>query len=133
MTKTLKENWGKMTKILLGILDQSNRERKSFESFEIVFEHVRNKVFIKLSIQFSIDKKLDSINWKCLRLIQKQSSSDWNDQIQTKILITFFISRETVSIDRKSGKHNFFLKNRAILCKNSSKYSILWIKCMSMR
>ena len=64
MTKTLEEIWAKMTKILLGILDQLNRERKAFESFEIVFEHVRNKGFKKLSIRFSIDRKIDSIDRK---------------------------------------------------------------------
>ena len=50
MTKTLEEIWLKMTKILLGILDQSNRERKAFENFEIVFEHVRKKAYKKNSL-----------------------------------------------------------------------------------
>ena len=57
-----------MTKILLGILDQSNRERKAFESFEIVFEYVKNKGFKKLSIRFSIDRKLNSIDRKSLSI-----------------------------------------------------------------
>ena len=57
-----------MTKILLGILDWSNRERKTFESFEIVFEHMRNKGFKKLSIGFSIDQKIDSIDRKSLSI-----------------------------------------------------------------
>ena len=68
MTKTLEEIWAKMTKILLGILEQSNRGRKAFESFEIVFEHVRNKGFKKLSIGFSIDWKIDSIDRKSLSI-----------------------------------------------------------------
>ena len=57
-----------MTKILLGILDRSNRERKAFESFEIVFEYVRNKGFKKLSIRFLIDRKIDSTDWKSLSI-----------------------------------------------------------------
>ena len=32
-------------KKLLWLLDQSKRERKAFETFEIVNEHVRNKGF----------------------------------------------------------------------------------------
>ena len=39
---------------------------------------------------------------------------------------------EIGSIDWKYGKIKF-LKNRAILCRNSSKHSILWIECMSIR
>ena len=55
MTKTLEEIWAKMTKILLGILNRSNRERKTFESFEIVFEHVRNKGFRVYLSKFSLE------------------------------------------------------------------------------
>ena len=44
------------------------REGEAFESFEIVFEHVRNKVLKKISIRFSIDRKLDSIDWKSLSI-----------------------------------------------------------------
>ena len=78
-----------------------------------------------------IENKIWSIE-NYIRLIQKQLSSDRNGQVQTKILIAFSIGRATGSIDRKFGKYNF-LKNKAILCRNSSKHSILWIKCMSMR
>ena len=95
-------------------------------------EHVKLKVFKKLSMRFSIDRKLGLIDQKCLRLIQQRSSTDRNTQNQTKFLIAISIDRETGSIDQNSGKSNF-LKNKAILCRNSSKHSILWVKCMSMR
>ena len=51
---------------------------------------------------------------------------------QTKIFITISIGQGKNSIDWKYGKKKF-LKNRAILCKNSSNHSISWMKCMSMR
>ena len=117
---------------MIGSLDQPKRERKVFWKSLKVIEHVKTQSFQKLSLRCSIDWKLDSINRKCPRLIQKQSSSDRNGQIQTKILIAFSISRATSSIGRKSRKIKF-LKNRAVLCRNSLKHSILWIKCMSMR
>ena len=55
-------------------------------------------------MQFLIDRKLDSIDQKCLQLIQQRSSTNRNGQIQTKFLITISIGRATGSIDRKSGK-----------------------------
>ena len=64
MTKTLEEFWLKMIKILLGPLDRSNRERKSFEKSLNSEEHVRNSVLKKLSIQLSIDRKIGSIDRK---------------------------------------------------------------------
>ena len=45
MRKTLEEIWGKMTKILLGILDQSKRERKAFKKFESDRTSEKLKVF----------------------------------------------------------------------------------------
>ena len=107
------------------------REKSVLKKFESDWTR-ENSVFKKLCMRFSIDRKLDSIDRKCLRLIQNQSSSDWNGQIQTKILIAFSIGRAIGSIDQKFGKQNF-LKNKAILCRKFSKHSILWIKCMSMR
>ena len=91
-------------------------------------DHVKTQGFKKLSIRFSIDQKIDSIDRKSLSIdptAMSRSNSKQN-------LIAFSIGRDTDSIDRKSGKHNF-LKNRAILCRNSSKHSILQIKYMSMR
>ena len=39
-----------------------------------------------------------------------------------------------ITLDRsKIWKKTKFLKNRAILCRNSSKHCILWIECMSMK
>ena len=57
-----------MTKILLGILDRSKRERKAFEKFESDRTREKLKVFKKLSIWFSIDWKLDSIDQKSLSI-----------------------------------------------------------------
>ena len=59
--KTCKKFGGKRQKILLGAFDRLNRERKNLKTFEKVYEHVRNSVFKKLSIQFLTDRKLDSI------------------------------------------------------------------------
>ena len=78
-----------------------------------MIEHVKTQSFKKLFMRFLIDRKLDSIDQKCLRLIQNQSSIDQNTQIETKILITILIDREIGSIDRNFGKTNF-LKNKAI-------------------
>ena len=57
-----------MTKILLGILDRSKRERKAFEKFESDRTREKLKVFKKLSIWFSIDRKLDLIDQKSLSI-----------------------------------------------------------------
>ena len=62
MTKTLEEFWLKTKKILLGPLERSNRERKSFEKSLNSEEYVRNSVFKKLSIWLSIDRKIGSID-----------------------------------------------------------------------
>ena len=53
-------------------------------------------------------------------------------RFKQKNLIAISIGRETGLIDQKSGKIKF-LKNRAILCRNSSKHSISWMKCISIR
>ena len=66
------------------------------------------------------------------RIIQHQSSIDRARHIQTKILIVISIGRATSSINRKSRKIKF-LKNKANLCRNSSKHGISWMRCMSMR
>ena len=127
LTKFLKEN----DKNFLWLLDRSKRERKVFWKVLNSEEHVINIGFKKLSIRISIDRKLDLIDRKYF---------DWSNSNreliethnQSKTLIAISIKREIGSIDRNSGKTNF-LKNKAFLCRNSSKQSILWIKCMSMR
>ena len=75
-------------------------------------------------MRFSIDQKIDLIDQKYIQMIQQRSSIDRTRQIQNKILIAISIGRETGSIDQKFGKIKF-LKNKAILCRNSSKHSIL--------
>ena len=105
-----------------------NKTKKWLIKFNLtkVLNTWKAKGFKRLSVWFSIDRKLDLIDW------MYRSSSDRTRQSQTKILIVISIGRETSSIDRKCRKINF-LKNKAILCKNSLKHSILWIECMSMR
>ena len=120
LAKDLKEN----DKNLLWPLDQSKRERIVFENIWKSDEHMKLKVFKKLSMRISIDRKLGLIDRKCLRLIQQRLSTNWNTQNQIKFLFAILIGRETSLIDRNSGKNNF-LKNKAILCKNSSKHNIL--------
>ena len=130
--KTLQKDRRKTTKKLVGCLDRSNRERKSVWNFWKVFKHVKKQGFLKtLYTTFDWSKNRFDRS-KMFRLIQHQSSTDRNRQRLTKILIAILIGRETSSINRNSGK-NKFLKNKANLCRNSSKYRILWIKCMSMR
>ena len=51
-------------KKLLWLLDQSKRERKAFEKFEIVLNTGKAKGFKKLSVRFLIDRKIDSIDRK---------------------------------------------------------------------
>ena len=51
-------------------------------------------------------------DWSKIRFDWSKITFDWSNsdrvgQIQNKILIAFSIGRETDSIDRKSGKHNF--------------------------
>ena len=120
MTKTLEEIWLKTTKILLRPLDRSNRERKSFEQSLNSEEHVRNSVLKKtLYTIFDWSKNRFDCS-KMLRLIQNQSSIDWNTQKQTKILIAISIGWKTLSIGRNYGK-NSFLKIKAKYCRYSSK------------
>lgn len=120
--KKLAKDWRENDKKnLIGSLDRLNERERVLKVFEKVFEHVKTKDFKKLSTRFSIDRILDLIDRKCLRLIQQQSSTDRNRQRLTKILIAISISRETGSIDQNSGK-NRFLKNKEILCRNSSKH-----------
>ena len=134
--KTLQKDRTKMKKKnLVGCLDRSNRERereKVFETFEKCLNTCKTKV-LKKTLYTTFDWSKNRFDRsKMFRLIQHQSSTDRNRQRLTKILIAILIGRETSSINRNSGK-NKFLKNKANLCRNSSKYRILWIKCMSMR
>ena len=114
-------------------LDRSKREsQKVFEKVWIVKNTWRKYVFKKLSKQFSIDRKIDSIDQKLNSINPKAIEHRSSQADSNQILIAILISREIGSIDWKSRK-NKFLKNRAILCRNSSKHDILWIECMSMR
>ena len=58
LAKSLREN----DKKLIGSLDRSKRERKVFLKSLKVIEHVKTQSFKKLSMRFSTDRKLDSIN-----------------------------------------------------------------------
>ena len=111
-------------------LDRSKREsQKVFEKVWILKNTWRKHVFKKPSDRFSIDKKRGLIDRKLVLIDLAPIEAG---KFKPKSLIAISISRETGSIDRKSGK-NKFLKNKAILCRNTSKHNILWIKCMSMR
>ena len=53
-------------------------------------------------------------------------------RFKLKILMHFrSVDRQIRSIENL--ENFFFLKNGAILCRNSSKHSISWMKCMSMK
>ena len=127
--KKIRGKWQK--KLVVSLTDWIERE-KVFETFEKSLNTWKTKVFKKtLCTTFDWSKnRLDQS--KMLWLIQHQLSTDQNRQRLTKILIAISIDWETGSIDQNSGK-NKFLKNKADLCRNSSKHRILWIKCMSMR
>ena len=63
--KNLAKRSEENNKKLVGCLDRSNRERKSFEKFEKCLNTWKRKVFKKLSIRLSIDRKIGSFDWKC--------------------------------------------------------------------
>ena len=107
------------------------REIDPFEKVWIVKNTWKTQVLKILWTIFDWSKKRFDRS-KMLRLIQHQTSTYRNRQKLTKILIAILIGWEIGSIDRNSRK-NKILKIKAILCKNSSKHWILWIKCMNVR
>ena len=78
--RNLREN----DKNLLWILDRSKRERKAFEKFEKVLNTWKANGFKKLSVRFSIDRKIDLIEWKLhsidLTMIKHQSNQADSNQ-----------------------------------------------------
>ena len=69
MTKTLEKNLVENNKnLILTLRPIEQRENECFEKGLNNEEHVRNKGFRKLSTQFSIDRKLDSIDRKSLSI-----------------------------------------------------------------
>ena len=112
--KNLAKDSEENDKNLLWPLDQSKRERIVFEKFWKSDEHVKLKVFKKLSMRFSIDRKLGLIDRKCLRLIQQRSSTDRNTQNQTKIFNRNF-DRSRNRFDR--SKKIFFEKQSNFMQK----------------
>ena len=130
--KTLQKEWRKTTKKLIRAWTESYGERKSWKLFGKMSLNTWRTVFSKLSIRFSIDQKLCSIDRKCFDWSSINRASIETNRGWPKILIAISIDWKTYSIDWNSTK-NKFLKNKAILCRNSSKHWILWIKCMSMR
>ena len=89
-------------------------------------EHRSNTNLVKQKLDL---KNLEFFDWS--KITFNWSNNDRNIQSQTKTLIAISIGRETGSIDRNSRKNNF-LKNRAILCKNSSKHSKMYVYEMKM-
>ena len=75
LAKSLREN----DKKLIGSLDRREREKCFWNSLYVI-EHAKTQSFKKLSMWFSIDRKLDSIDRKCLQLIQQWSK--WADSNQ---------------------------------------------------
>ena len=77
-------------------------------------------------------KNLETENFS-FRLVKHQSNTNRARQIQTKNFLSQFrlVERQIRSIENL--EKNRFLKNRGILCRNSSKHRISWMKCMSMR
>ena len=90
------------------------------------------RFFKKLSIRFSIDRKLGSIDRKCFDWPNINRVSIKTNRSRPKTLIAVSIDRKIGSIDRNFGK-NKLKKKKPVLYRNSSKHWILRIKCMSMR
>ena len=115
--KTLQKEWRKTTNILLGAFDRSNRERKSLKNFEKVYEHVRNSVFKKLPVQFSTDRKLDSIGRKCF----DWSNTNWapieTDKDSQQIFYRNFNRSKNRFNRSKFWKNQFFEKHNIIMQK----------------
>ena len=95
LVKISKEN----DKKLLWLLDRLKRERKAFESFEKVFEHVRIKCFKNYLYDF----------W----LIENKVQSIETHKTNQEILIAILIDQKTNSIDRntQSQAKIFWKKN----------------------
>ena len=126
-TKTLEKNLRENDKNLdfeFGSVEERERDR-AFWKVWIVKNTWKTQVLKNSLNDFRLIENY-------IQLIQQWSSIDRARQLQTKFLIAISIGWATSSIDRKSRKIKF-LKNRAILCRNSSKHSISWMKCMSMR
>ena len=98
-------------------IGKKHRNWKFFQFRSIEHRLNINQVRLRAMIKNQGIFDRSSINW-----IPIESGRSWN----------FSIDRKSHLINRKSGKTKF-LKNRIILCRNSSKHSILWIECMSMR
>ena len=107
----------KRQKNLIEALIESYRERKFWKLFERKFEHVKIK-FEKLFIQFSIDRKLGSIDRKCFDWTSINRASIKMDRGWPKFLIAISIDWKTGSIDRNSGNFFiFFLKQTSFVQK----------------
>ena len=98
--KPCKKNGRKWKKNLDWSLDWSDRERKCLKTFEKVFEHVRIKCFKKLSIWFSINQKLGSIDRKCFDWSSINRASIETDRDWPKFLIAILIDQKIGSINR---------------------------------
>ena len=84
-TKTLRKIWKKMTKNHLDQTSRREREKSIFKKFESSEEHVRKTYFKKISDQFLIGQKLDSIDRKSHSIyptsIEQRSSQADSNQI----------------------------------------------------
>ena len=81
--KPCKKNGGKWQKNLIEALTESYRERKFWKLLKSKFEHV--KIRFEKTLYKIFDWSKIRFDWsKMLRLIQYQSSIDWNKQRLTK-------------------------------------------------
>ena len=94
---------------------------------------MRIKCFKKLSIRFSIDRKLGSINRKCFDWSSINRASIETDRGWPKIFNRNFDWSKNRFDRSKFWKKTNFWKIKASLCRNSLKNLNWWIKCMSMR
>ena len=106
----MQKNWRKTTKKFDLSLDRSNREKECLKTFWKVSWPHENQVLKKLSIRFSIDRKLGSIDRKCFNWSNINWASIKINRGWPKILNAISINQKTGLIDRNSRKKQIFEK-----------------------
>ena len=110
--KTLQKEWRKTTKKLIRAWTESYGERKSWKLFGKMSLNTWRTVFSKLSIRFSIDWKLGSMNRKCFDWSSINRALIETDRGWPIFLIATLIYWKIGSIERNFGKKQIFEKSK---------------------
>ena len=108
----MQKEWRKTTKIRIGALIESYRERKSWKTFEKVSLNTWRTVLKKFFTWFLIDRKTDSIDRKCFDWFNTNRAPIETDRESQTFLIAILIGRKTISTSWNSGKISFFWKTK---------------------